>query len=301
MTRRVLPALILAALGLLLAAPLPQATAAELKTVHSEKSLYRNIFIADDEDLRCMTFRRASAGTRQTCFLKTEPEKLYFPYARMMMGSLYLNPHPQRILIIGLGGGTLPMALRGILPDAEIDVVEIDQAVVKAAAKFFPFKEDAKLKVHIEDGRVFVKKAIKAGAKYDLVMLDAFEDDYIPEHLLTREFLQEVKSIMVPSGVLAANTFSSSGLYPSESATYADVFGKFYNLKSANRVIWAQNGELASRETMEANATVLATTMEKRGLEASPLFHMMKSSQDWPEGARLLTDQYAPSNLLNSR
>ena len=294
--------LFLACLGLLGAGLLlPRPAAAELRVLHSEKSLYRNIFVTEDGDLRCLTFRRATAGTRQTCYQKSDPTNLYFPYARMMMGALTLAPAPKHILIIGLGGGTLPMALRGFLPDAMIDIVEIDPAVVKAAEDYFPFKPDANLKVNIDDGRVFVKKAIKAGAQYDLVMLDAFEDDYIPEHLLTREFLQEVKSIIVPNGVIAANTFSSSGLYPYESATYADVFGPFYNLKAANRIIWAQNGPLASRETMEANAQTWDEVFKKRGVRYGMLFSMIDPKKDWPDDTRILTDQYAPSNLLNSR
>ena len=61
--------------------------------------------------------------------------------------------------------------------------------------------------------------------RYDLIMLDAFDHEYIPEHLLTQEFLQEVKSLLAPGGVLAANTFSSSRLYDHESTTYAAVFG----------------------------------------------------------------------------
>jgi spermidine synthase len=280
---------------------LEAAPAHALRTIHSERSLYRNLFVTEDGDLRCLTFRRAAAGTRQTCIDKSQPDYLYFPYARMMMGSLYLNPNPQRILIVGLGGGTLPMTMRGLLPNAQIDVVEIDPAVTKAARTFFSFKEDDKLKVYEEDGRVFVKKAIKAGAQYDLIMLDAFEDDYIPEHMLTREFLKEVKTILAPGGVVAANTFSSSGLYPYESATYAEAFGKFYNLKASNRVIWAQNGELASQETLDKNAKLLEPELEKRGVRAEMLFLMLNSSRDWPDDARVLTDQYAPSNLLNSR
>ena len=277
------------------------APAYALKTIHSERSLYRNLFVTEDGDLRCLTFRRATAGTRQTCFDKTQPDFLYVPYARMMIGSLYLNPNPGRILIVGLGGGTLPMTMRGILPNATIDVVEIDPAVTKAAKEFFNFKEDDKLKVTEEDGRVFVKKAIKAGTQYDLIMLDAFEDDYIPEHMLTREFLQEIKTILVPGGVVAANTFSSSGLYPYESATYAEAFGKFYNLKAANRVMWAQNGPLAAQETLDANAKALEPELEKRGVKSGMLFLMLNARQDWPDDARVLTDQFSPSNLLNTR
>ncbi len=300
-----LPGSVLAAVlsvAILMSATLvPRPASAELKTIHSEKSLYRNIFVTEDGDLRCMTFRRANAGTRQTCFQPSAPKNLYFPYARMMLGSLYLNPNPERILIVGLGGGTLPNAMRGVLPNATIDVVEIDAAVVRAARGYFEFKEDAKLKVFEEDGRVFVKRAIKAADRYDLIMLDAFEDDYIPEHLLTREFLQEVKSILTPRGVVAGNTFSSSGLYPFESATYADTFGLFYNLKHANRVIWAQNGELQSNATLEANAKALEPVFEQIGIQSSFLFSMMSTTPDWQPNTRVLTDQFSPSNLLNNR
>ena len=284
-----------------LATLFPRPAAAELKTIHSEKSLYRNIFVTQDGDLRCLTFRRASAGTRQSCITLDDPQRLYFPYARMMMGALYLNPNPKRVLIIGLGGGTLPSAMRGLVPDATVDVVELDPAVVKAAQDYFNFKEDAKLIVHTEDGRVFVKKAMKDGPQYDLVMLDAFEDDYIPEHLLTQEFLQEVKSIMMPGAIIAANTFSSSGLYPYESATYAAVFGDFYNLKAANRIIWAQNGKLTPTETIMTNAQTLESALEKRGLRSSEVLEMIQTKQDWPANTRILTDQYSPSNLLNGQ
>lgn len=285
----------------LLIALLPFPAAAELKTIHSERSLYRNLFVTEDGDTRCLTFRKANAGARQTCIKKSDPEFLVFPYTRMMMGALYLNPNPSRILVIGLGGGTLPMTLRALLPDALIDAVEIDPAVVTAARAYFGFKEDEKLKVFTEDGRVFVKKAIKAEAKYDLIMLDAFEDDYIPEHLLTREYLEEVKRILTPTGVVAANTFSSSGLYPYESATYAAAFGGFYNLKSSNRVIWAQQGELTPLVTVQQNAKALEMPFEKRGIKAGFLLTMLSTAQDWPASTRVLTDQYSPSNILNAR
>jgi spermidine synthase len=87
---------------------------------------------------------------------------------------------------IGLGGGTLPTAFSRILPQAEIDNVEIDPAVVRVARKYFNFRPTAKNKVVEEDGRVFVKRAVKKKIKYDLIILDAYDHEYIPEHLVTR-------------------------------------------------------------------------------------------------------------------
>ncbi len=272
-----------------------------LQTVHSERSVYRNIFVTDDDGLRCLTFRRFVGGHRQTCIRMSDPYELVFPYAKMMLGALALNPHPKRVLIVGLGGGTLPTNLRGMAPEADITVVELDPAVVKVAKQFFKFETGPKLNIEVQDGRVFIKRALAKGERYDLVMLDAFEDDYIPEHLLTKEFLTEVKGILTPDGVLAANTFSSSNLYPYESATYAAVFGPFYNLKLANRIIWAQPGKLTDMMTIHRNAEALAPEFAKRGFTPAWLMDVPSTVRDWAEDTRVLTDQYSPSNLLNGK
>ena len=293
---------LLSALGLIAALALAAAPVrAEVKTLHSERSVYRNIFVTDDDGLRCLTFRRFAGGHRQTCMRMSDPNELVFPYAKLMLGALTLNPRPKRILIVGLGGGTLPTNLSTMAPDANIEVVELDPAVVKVAKEYFNFKTGPKLSVHTEDGRVFIKKALRNGEHYDLIMLDAFEDDYIPEHLLTKEFLTEVKGILTPDGVLAANTFSSSKLYPYESATYAAVFGEFYNLALANRIIWAQPGKLTDRATMRMNAETLAPEFEKRGYSVNWLLVVPSTERDWPANTRILTDQYSPSNLLNGK
>ena len=105
-------ALLAALLGAMYAPP----AAAEIKVIHSERSLYRNLFITEDGDTRCMTFRKVNASARQTCIKKSDPDCLVFPYTRMMMGALYLKPRPAKILVVGLGGGTLPMTLRALLP-----------------------------------------------------------------------------------------------------------------------------------------------------------------------------------------
>jgi spermidine synthase len=180
-------------------------------------------------------------------------------------------------------------------------VAEIDPAVIRVAEEFFLFKQGPKLKAFSDDGRVFVRKAQRDGKRYDLIMLDAFDDEYIPEHLLTQEFLAEMKALLNDGGVMASNTFSSSRLYPSESATYAAVFGPFYNLRSNNRVILAQVGTLAPLAAVESNAKTFDAVFERFGFRADWVMPMMSTEPDWDRDARVLTDQYSPSNLLNAR
>lgn len=268
--------------------------------LHTEKSLYRNIVVYEEAGLRCMRFGRYS-GSRQSCQNLADPQQLVFEYARMMMGALYLNPAPQRVLIIGLGGGTLPSALTQLYPGLQLDVVEIDPAVVKVARKYFGFTPSASVRIHEMDGRVFVIRALKQATRYDLVMLDAFDHEYIPEHLLTREFLGEVRDLMTANGVLAANTFSSSRLYKYESATYQAVFGDFFNLKDSNRVILLRKGGLPNNDVIKQNVTALSARLQPLLRDSTFVTSRMVINKDWPTETRVLTDQYSPANLLNSR
>jgi len=270
------------------------------RLLHQERSLYRNIFVTEIGDEMCMLFRYPRPLGRESCFLKSDPDKLIFDYTQMMMAGLYLNPNPKKLLIIGEGGGTIPTALQEMLPDTQIDLVELDGAVDRIAKRYFNFKPGPKMKVTIADGRVFVKRAIPQKPNYDMIMLDAFDADYIPEHLLTREFLEEVKSILAPNGVIVANTFSNSALYDYESVTYRAVFGSFYNLKLGNRIIIGKLGALPSLNEIRANAAVVEAEFKRRGTGAGFLMPLFTTQIDWDPNTRVLTDQYSPSNLLNA-
>jgi spermidine synthase len=118
--------------------------------------------------------------------------------------------------------------MRHYFPEMEIDVVEIDPEIPPIATKYMGFSTDDKLRVQVEDGRVFIKKRLRHNPpepKYDMVILDAFNGDYIPFHLMTREFLEEVKGAgRRRRGV--ANVFSSNRLFDAEFKTFVEVFGR---------------------------------------------------------------------------
>ena len=200
--------------------------AADARIIHRERSLYSTILLDERGSTICLQFSVRQDQRNQSCKDRRNPDKLVFGYARMMMKSLLLQPNPQRILIVGLGGGTLPMTLANLFPEAQIDVVEIDPAVVTVAETYFEFQETDQIRVFLQDARVFTKRAGMRGDRYDLIMLDAFNGDYIPEHLMTREYLEETVTSWRRRGV-AANTFAISRLYDHESATYQAVFGEF--------------------------------------------------------------------------
>jgi spermidine synthase len=273
---------------------------AQMRLVHSERSLYREVLVYEYSGQRCICFTRECRLGRQSCQSLQRPREFMLNYTRMMLGgALYMNPDPRRILVVGLGGGILPSTLAELLPQAQIDVVEIDPAVTRVARRYFGFKDGPRMRVIEQDGRIFVKRAGREGVKYDLIMLDAFDHQYIPEHLLTREYLGEVKALLSPQGVLAANTFSSSQLYDHESTTYAAVYGEFYNLKRENRVILARPAGLPDAATLRTHAEQWQARLAPYNMEAMQLLELFDRKPDWDLTARVLTDQYSPANLLN--
>jgi spermidine synthase len=282
------------------AAGVSPAGRSELRLLHSERSLYRQVLIYEGAGSRCLCFTRQCTIGRQSCMDLTRPDRLVFEYTRMMLGALLLNPEPHDVLVIGLGGGSLPRALAELLPQAQIDLVEIDPAVVRVAGDYFSFHATDRLHVYTEDGRSFVRRSARGPRRYDLIMLDAYDHQYIPEHMLTEEFLREVRSLLRPGAVLAANTFSNSRLYDNESVTYARVFGGFFNLRRGNRVILTRLGDLPGPDSLRANAERFTAAFKPLGFAPAELLDLYSRQVDWNSGARVLTDQYSPANLLNA-
>ena len=276
----------------------------EAEVIHSERSLYRNILVEDLGDLRCLKFNEKRSTSSQSCFLKSNPQSLVFNYTKLLFSALLVNDSPKRILIIGLGGGTMSNTLHQLYPDSIIDNVEIDPAVVKVARQYFGFFENHSVKTYEQDGRIFIKRALMKKQQYDWIIFDAFNGDYIPEHLLTKEFLLETKQLLSDNGVLTANTFSSSKLYAHESATYQHVFGEFFNVrnhKNNNRIILVSKQELPSDQALLDKISVLKDKLIPFNIDISSIYSSITSSnevKDWPDDTRLLTDQYSPANLL---
>ena len=202
------------------------AVLADQKVLYEKESPYSLIVVTeDDEGLRTLWFEKH--GARQSVVKVGDPDHLELPYARAMPMGLAFVGQPRRILIVGLGGGTVPGFLHKHYPEATIDVVDIDPDVVMVAKRYFGFREDATMHAHVADGRRFIEECRDP---YDLILLDAFSSENIPYHLATREFLQGVRRALAPGGVAVGNVWSraSNRLYDSMVRTYQDVFDELY-------------------------------------------------------------------------
>ena len=196
--------------------------------IYEKTSPYNTIIVTEDhKGLRTLLFERG--GGRQSVVKPGDPDHLELPYARVALAGLALCEEPRRILVVGLGGGSLPMFLRKHYPAAAIDVAEIDPGVVDVAKQFFGFREDELTRAHVGDGRQFIEN-VRQG--YDIIFLDAFGARDVPKHLTTQEFLLAVRRVLVTSGVVVSNVWrpASNPLYDAMARTYQEAFEELFIL-----------------------------------------------------------------------
>ncbi len=203
------------------------------RTVLYEKaSAYNTVVVTQEDGLRVLRFERH--GARQSVVKLGKPEHLELPYTRLALVGLALSEESRRFLVVGLGGGSLPMFLRKHYPEATIESAEIDPEVVDVAKKFFGFREDLRMIAHVADGRQFIETSRQP---YDVIFLDAFGSDSIPVHLTTEEFLRAVRRAVKPGGVVVSNLWDRrlNPLYDSMVRTYQEVFEEVLVLSVRSR------------------------------------------------------------------
>ena len=191
--------------------------------VYEKPGRFGPLFVTDDTDgLRSMRFGRH--GATQSAIKLGDPDFLRFDYLKLVLAGFVLTEAPRRVLIVGLGGGALPVFLRRHYPLLQIDVAEIDPEVLTAATLYFGFRQDDLLKAHVGDGRSFIENT--PAGRYDLIILDAFGSTEVPAHLATEEFLMALRRSLAPSGVAVSNLWKSgyNRKYDAMLRTYQEVF-----------------------------------------------------------------------------
>ena len=142
-----------------------------------------------------------------------------------MMDALSQQSSPGDALILGFGGGIIPKKLSA--KGFNIDVVEIDPITLEIAEKFFKYKK-INTNFYFEDARTYVRKCKK---KYDLIIIDLFFADGIPEHLTTMEFYDNLKNCLHDDGILISNSitdFSNDLTINTVLSTFNAVFKNLY-------------------------------------------------------------------------
>ncbi|CAF1004032.1 unnamed protein product [Rotaria sordida] len=126
-------------------------------------------------------------------------------YIKLFFIPFICKPKAKHVLIIGLGGGILPMLIRHYFPSVLIHVVEIDKTVIELASEFFDLTEmmaNSYLHVIEDDGFRYVSETVH---RYDIVFIDAFDEEAMPAHMNTAQFFLNISGILNSDGCLATN------------------------------------------------------------------------------------------------
>ncbi|GHU30946.1 hypothetical protein FACS189497_11280 [Betaproteobacteria bacterium] len=226
-----------------------------------------------------------------------QPNALELAYTREMMAGLLLRDGlhddgdiwPRKILIIGLGAASILKYLYYHCPQARLDVVEIEPAVVTAAQQYFCLpNEDERLSIHIGDG---ARHLLERQTRYDYVLVDGYDQDARAGALDTLPFHQAVRARLSEQGLVAYNLFGRAKGYAASIERIMKAFDDrtiaFPSCDGGNIVAFAAAGSVIERSIAElrTRATRLKT---QTGLELLRTISRLEGAGSLPGGILVL-------------
>ncbi len=155
--------------------------------------------VHDEDDTRSLRF---NDGVVQSTMRMNDPFALDLGYTRAMMGFLLFNPAPQHILVVGLGGGSLPKYCYRELPNARITTLEINPDVIALRGQFLIPPDDERFRILQADGREYLARG---DIHTDVIMLDGYDAAGLPEGLCSESFYADCRESLNAQGVLVVN------------------------------------------------------------------------------------------------
>lgn len=253
------------------------------RLVHRAKDDEGEIDVVDDAVYRSLHF---GSLPKQSSMLLRDPYYLALAYTRAMSCALLFQQKPRRILLIGLGGGSLAKFLLHHFPDCRIDAVETREAVLQVAQSHFALPRDERLQVHFVDGGHFVRSQnLPEEARYDLIFVDAFVDNGIARTVCGISFFEACRQLLSDSGIFSMNLWNGDFITAREMLEdVRDSFdGNTLQLPvegKDNTIALASNGEALKKKLKQLKP--LAEAMAQRtGVEYPAFLKQLKKHNSW--------------------
>ncbi len=261
------------------------------------ESIYNYLQVSEDD-------KQVSLSTNvlfgvQSVYMKDDTlTGLYYDYA--MAAPLMVpdkNPDSMEMLILGMGTGTYATQCRKYFGDMNIEGVEIDEKITKLSRKYFALPDD--INVTTYDGRAFLNASDR---KYDVIMVDAYQDITIPFQMSSVEFFRLVKSHLNENGVMVVNMNmrgnDDGDINQYLADTISSVFGNVYTVEVDN----STNRELFASDN---NDMMGMLNDNIPGIKDTDLRFMMNKVRDnsiaYNAGKLIMTDDNAPVELLGMK
>jgi spermidine synthase len=186
---------------------------------------------------RTLEFR---PGDVQSEMLLARPDALVLAYLRAMMCFVLFVPRPRRIVMVGLGGGSLAKFCHRHFPDAHITVIELRADVIALRDTFHVPPDSARFTIVHADAADWL--AAHPGSA-DVLLVDGFDAAGLPPRLADVAFYRDCRRLLAPGGLLVSNVFTYDPRYRDVLAALDAVFqGRtcwFDKVAGNNRIVYA--------------------------------------------------------------
>jgi len=257
-----------------------------------DESVYNYLQVQED-DSRVILSTNVLFGVQSVYEKNDTLTGMYYDYA--LAAPMMLEQQEQTdLLVLGMGTGTYASQCRRYFPGMQIEGVEIDEKITALARKYFALPDD--IPVATYDGRAFLNGTDK---KYDVIMVDAYQDITIPFQMSSKEFFTMVREHLKENGVMIVNmnmiSESDEGINACLQDTIASVFGCVYTAdvaRATNRELFASDCpdmiENLKHNAQKPENSALADMMDK----------VLERLVRYQGGSHILTDDKAPVELL---
>jgi len=178
----------------------------------------------------------------QSAMYKNAPDELVLGYTRTMMNFLLFNKHPRYVGMIGLGGGSLPKACYRRLPEAIINVAEINPEVIALRDFFFIPANDDRFAVFCEDGAEFIQRQ---PGRFDVLLVDGFDSTGQPPQLCSEQFYEDCFHSLTPRGLLVVNICAGQHLISRVRKAFGNqIIVTDSEATSTNTIVFAGKGDI---------------------------------------------------------
>lgn len=288
----------------------PTETSPDETIVYVKDGVYQKITVYEGpyygRPTRFLLLDRSESGAM---FLDNDdPAELVYDYTKYYSLYKLFTPRVERALVLGGGAYSIPKALVSELPNAVVDVAEIEPSFFDLSKQYFRVEESPRLRNYIQDGRRFLQDA---DDQYDLIFGDVYYSYFsVPPHFTTVEFFELAKARLRPGGVFIANMIGDlsrrqPSLIMAELKTFQSVFPNSYYFAVdspaiadllQNVTLVGYNGDARfdlSPSTLARHPDELIRLLPYKRLDVDRRFEL----SPYP----LLTDNFSPVEYLTAR
>ncbi len=255
-------------------------------------TLYGRVWIQDVPVVNdIMRILRINSEYSSGIFLKSD--KYAFEYTQVVDHLLEIKPTTQEALLLGGGAYVMPREIHNKFPEINLDIVEIDEKLLGIGEEYFEYVQPQNHSIFSEDARTFLNEGREK--KYDIVFIDVYKSQFtIPFHLVTREAVSKVSSVIKDDGVvvmniIAAEDLDGTGFLSSIAKTFQEDFPYIAIMRIGNEknIGKVSNYLLFAMTNAEAQSRIVELSKK------NTFFSGLKSFTPSKE-AIVFTDDFAP-------